>query len=997
LAARGDDKIVGEQWERVKELFEAALDCSPPERAEFLSRLYGEAPAFAEHVSALLTSHEQAGDFLRQPLSFAANFLDDLEDPQRFAPDEVLCNRFKIVRLIGKGGMGEVYEAFDQELEERVALKTLRFEVSSNEIFTARFRREIQLARKVTHPNVCRIYESLRHQVGSEAISVLSMELLQGQTLGEYLKSKGRLTADEALPLARQIVDGLCAVHAAGIIHRDLKPSNLMLVPNGSQFQIKLTDFGIAGRLPENPAEPTLTQASKMLGTPDYMAPEQLEQGRATIQSDIYALGLVLYEMVTGTKPFAKTGAWKRLFEDPCPPHKLASDLSGEWNKTILCCLERTPEYRFSNAQAVAQSLIEDAPRALIPIKPLPVRLKATARKGVWFILTFLLVSAALAIMGLRYFRQSPQVPPGTTVLVTDIATEDPTLSGITVALKGELAQSAHFEIEEDGKIVEVLKQMHRRPGDALDASTAREVAWRSGIPLVVSGSLTSSGHGYLLSMTVEKIKYSPLFPALKWKNVFSAANKNDLLDSLHEAATWVRSLAGEALNDPKLDLPVKDTTTASWQALQFYSDSEKRYAQGDATAALRLLDQALEADPSFAKAHMRLADILISRKQYGKGYEEWSKAAALVKARTLTDRESLRIRGQFLEDTGDYEGAQDIYGKYETLYPQDYLPSFYRGSVLDSMGRSEEGLREMKEAERKAPDAYPPVAAEARLDLVLDKLHDAEQAIRRLRQMQHSDAADSIEVGLDMLREDFASAIKALDRLQSTSHPDYVSASYSLRAAFLRELGDDKAAIKALMDGASFDRSTGHSFSESDKWIALAYIYWKIGDAAHCHDAALQALTLENGPLHVLQAGTLLARTGFLSDAHKALSMLPSNTGFKTVDRASHQLEGEIFLAQHKTAEAVREMREAAAADCASCPKEYLARTLEASGDKAGVLHYYREIVEAPARIWQALDYQYPGFWSDVTANYSGLQPNTKDPALANAQARKAGLTLRP
>jgi serine/threonine protein kinase len=294
LAVRRDNKVVTEEWERVKELFETALDCPPEHRAEFLSRLEQDDPAVVRQVSDLIASHERAGDFLHQPLIFASNFLDDLEEPQRFAPNDVLCNRFKIVRLIGKGGMGEVYEAFDQELEEHVALKTLRFEVSSNEIFTARFRREIQLARKVTHPNVCRIFESLRHQAGNETISVLSMELLQGQTLGDYLKSKGRLTADEALPLARQIIEGLSAVHTAGIIHRDLKPSNLALVPEGDAFRVKITDFGIAGRLLENPSQPALTQASKILGTPDYMAPEQLEQGRATIQSDIYSLGLVL-------------------------------------------------------------------------------------------------------------------------------------------------------------------------------------------------------------------------------------------------------------------------------------------------------------------------------------------------------------------------------------------------------------------------------------------------------------------------------------------------------------------------------------------------------------------------------------------------------------------------------------------------------------------------------------------------------------------------------
>ena len=161
-------------------------------------------------------------------------------------------------------------------------------------------------------------------------------------------------------------------------------------------------------------------------------------------------------------------------------------------------------------------------------------------------------------------------------------------------------------------------------------------------------------------------------------------------------------------------------------------------------------------------------------------------------------------------------------------------------------------------------------MAAEGRLNLILNRLSEAEEAILHLRHLQHSDTADSIEVGLDMLREDFSSAIKALDRLQASSHPDSVSKSYSLRAAFLRESGNDKAAIKTLADGIALDHSTGNSSSESDKWIALAYTYWKIGDKAQCHNASLQALALENGPLHILQAGTLLARAGFIADAQK-------------------------------------------------------------------------------------------------------------------------------
>lgn len=381
--------MIAEKWEQIKDLFQQALELSPEQRQLFLAALNQEDPAIAEEVAHLLHSHEEAGDFLVQPCSLAPDFLEDLEaEHHRFSSGEVLCGRFRIVQLIGQGGMGEVYKAWDEDLEDYVALKTLRLETSRHELFTARFRREIQLARKVTHPNVCRIFDSFKHPVGDGTyISLLSMELLQGETLAEFLKSKGRLTVVEVLPIAQQIVAGLSAIHAAGIVHRDLKPSNLVLAQSGlaetnprsanseaakngaeqtagddKSFTIKITDFGIAGRLPEGPATGH-TEVSKLMGTPDYMAPELLEHGRATVQSDIYSLGLILYEMVAGTKPFAGGSAWKRLYHRAPSPQKMSAEVDDKWKHTILCCLDRDPGKRPRSVDSVMTLLKTRPPR----------------------------------------------------------------------------------------------------------------------------------------------------------------------------------------------------------------------------------------------------------------------------------------------------------------------------------------------------------------------------------------------------------------------------------------------------------------------------------------------------------------------------------------------------------------------------------------------------------------------------------------------------------
>ena len=246
-----------------------------------------------------------------------------------FAKGDLVAERYRIVRLIGEGGMGEVYEAEDLLLRERVALKTVRHEVASDEKVIERFKREIQLARKVTHPNVCRIFDVGLHRLpGTRAdLAFLTMELLEGETLAARLTRAGRLSPAEAAPLAVQMAAALDAAHSAGIVHRDFKSANVMLVGDGSASGLGLravvTDFGLA-RGKQAATDPNITGDGGVVGSPSYMAPEQVEGKEVTGAADIYALGVVLYEMVTGRLPFVGdtplSTAVMRLREDPVTP-----------------------------------------------------------------------------------------------------------------------------------------------------------------------------------------------------------------------------------------------------------------------------------------------------------------------------------------------------------------------------------------------------------------------------------------------------------------------------------------------------------------------------------------------------------------------------------------------------------------------------------------------------------------------------------------------------
>jgi serine/threonine-protein kinase len=266
----------------------------------------------------------------------------------RFAPGELLGGRYRIVAMLGKGGMGEVYRAEDLVLDQQVALKFLPEAVAHNERALERFRNEVRIARQVSHPNVCRV-----HDLGEmEGLYFLSMEYVDGEDLGSLLRRIGRLPSDKALEIARKLCAGLAAAHEKGVLHRDLKPSNVMLDGRG---HVLLTDFGLAGLAGE------IEGAEVRNGTPAYMAPEQLAGEEVTVRSDLYALGLVLYEIFTGKLPFESTtlaGLIQAQREStPASPSTLVRDLDPMVERVILRCLQVKPSMRPVSALAVAAAL----------------------------------------------------------------------------------------------------------------------------------------------------------------------------------------------------------------------------------------------------------------------------------------------------------------------------------------------------------------------------------------------------------------------------------------------------------------------------------------------------------------------------------------------------------------------------------------------------------------------------------------------------------------
>ena len=262
-----------------------------------------------------------------------------------------MLQRYEILGEVGRGGMGVVYRARDREAEEVVALKILRPEIAENEDMLWRFRNELRLARKITHKNVCRTFDILRFG----QYVVISMEYVEGESLRARIARLGELSPSDGIPIAQQICDGLREAHSQQIVHRDLKPENIMIDPSGN---VKVMDFGIARSVRID-----ATMTTGIVGTPAYMAPEQAEGHEVDARTDIYAVGLILYEMFTGRPAFtgdtAVAIALRQIREIPTPPQNLEPRLSNALQSVILQCLQKSPDKRFQSVNELKSALAE--------------------------------------------------------------------------------------------------------------------------------------------------------------------------------------------------------------------------------------------------------------------------------------------------------------------------------------------------------------------------------------------------------------------------------------------------------------------------------------------------------------------------------------------------------------------------------------------------------------------------------------------------------------
>jgi eukaryotic-like serine/threonine-protein kinase len=612
--------------------------------------------------------------------------------------------RYRVERLLGQGGMGSVYLAYDQVIGRKVALKLVRPELMVYPGAMDRFRQELLLASKVSHRNILRI-----HDLGDAGgMQFISMAYVDGEDLHQLLVREGKLPLDRMLNIARQLCAALDAAHSEGVAHRDLKPQNIMLDKDDHVF---VTDFGLAKSLG---AADGMTHSGEMLGTPRYMAPEQVEAKHVDARTDIYALGLIFYEMLTGDVPFTAESTlqlmYKRAHEIPPPPKTIVPDIPDWLNNIVMKCLECDPANRYQSAKAVLDDIDAqrkpDAPPVTAPgIAAVSAQLAQSAgpsksRRYIW-IAAAAVVAIGLAVGGWIYFKRPARtLTDKDTIVIADFnnKTGDPVFDDtLKQALAVGLGQSPFLNVLSDGKVRVALGQMNRPAGEKLSEDVAREVCQRTASKAVISGSISSLGNEYVIGLNASNCATGD---ALAREQV-QASGKEKVLDALGSAATKLREQLGESLPSvQKFDVPLDQATTSSLEALKAFTLGRKQ----SFAAAIPYYERAIELDPNFAAAYARMGTAYRNVGQPIKAKEYITKAFELRDH--ATERDKLYIASSYyLSVTGELEKAIQTYKLWIQSYPQDWLPYLNLGVAYETVGQNEKAGEAVRESLKLYPE----------------------------------------------------------------------------------------------------------------------------------------------------------------------------------------------------------------------------------------------------------------------------------------------------
>ena len=831
-------------------------------------------------------------------------------------------SHYRILEKLGAGGMGEVYLAEDMKLGRKVAIKILSEEYTTNKDRLQRFEQEASAASNLNHPNILTIHEvgtdNGRHYIATEYIDGLT---LRRKALASHME------IPEILDIAVQVASALEEAHAAGIVHRDIKPDNIMVRRNG---YVKVLDFGLAkltetvDRSPSDGEASTRvfvqTDAGVVMGTSHYMSPEQARGKPVDARSDIWSLGVVVYELVTGRTPFEGETSTDVIVgitqKEPPPLARYAPQVPAELDWIVMKALRKDRDERYQTSKELLTDLRRlkqrlefetelersvpgnystlksgDIAAPTTPERALPTQTVSHVSSAEYIateikrhkvaaaIVAILLLAGSAAGFYFYYNRAKPLTDKDTVLLADFVnTTGEPVFDGtLKQALAVHLGQTPFLNLFPEERVRETLRFMGRSPDERITRDVGREICERQGLRALLTGSIASLGSHYNITLEAVNPRSGDAFASEQ----IEAESKEKVLSALSTAAWNLRKKLGESLSSmQKYDVSIEQATTPSLEALKAYAMANDERSQGKQREALAFYKRAVELDPNFAMAWARIG-VHYANQQQPEAAKEYVQKAWDLRDR-VSERERLYISEKYYAYiTGELDKTIETLQTWARLYPNDFIPHNNLSLNYKLIGRYEDAMKEGLEAVRLSPNSQSARDNLTASFVGLGRVDEAEASARESEKINPDAYASHLpKYYFAFRRRDQAGMDRELE--WSKGRPE--EAEFTSNAAFTAMyFGKWKQAEELQKRAVELFRAQGRKENSAQGLVGLAGSLVYFEKCSDAKDNAKAALAAFRGQVTMASAAQVFAACGDESQAQSLLDELlktyPKNT----------------------------------------------------------------------------------------------------------------------